>query len=116
MALSSSRSGPISPGTDPAAVVVEALAAPPDPALAALVGAGNAERIALTLRARARRWAAAVAPDRAHEGTSLDAPPAALHGPDGPGLIAPPGGPALDQAGARGPPPGPPARRGAAGG
>jgi hypothetical protein len=66
-----------------------------------LVGAADAEQIALTLRARARRWAAAVAPDRAYEATSLHAAAAALHGHDGPVLIAAPDVPALDEAVAR---------------
>src|SRR4051812_2957983 len=101
MALSSSRSGPISPGTDPAAVVVEALAAPAGPDLAALIGADDAARIAVALRARARRWAAAVAPDRAYEATSLNAAAAAVHGHSGPVLLAAPDVPALDEAVAR---------------
>jgi hypothetical protein len=66
-----------------------------------LVGAADAEQIALTLRARARRWAAAVAPDRAYEATSLHAAAAALHSHEGPVLIAAPDVPALDEAVAR---------------
>jgi hypothetical protein len=53
------------------------------------------------LRARARRWAAAVAPDRAYEATSLNAAAAALHGHEGPVLLAAPDVPALDEAVAR---------------
>jgi hypothetical protein len=80
---------------------VEALAAPHDPGLVALVGAADAARIAEALRARARRWAAAVAPDRAYEATSLHAASAAVHGHDGPLLLAAPDVPALDVAVAR---------------
>jgi hypothetical protein len=50
------------------------------------------------LWARARRWAAAVAPDRAFEATSLAAAAAAVHGHDGPLLLAAPDVPALDVA------------------
>jgi hypothetical protein len=45
---------------------------------------------------RARRWAAAVAPDRAFEATSVDAAAAAVHGHAGPLLLAAPDVPALD--------------------
>jgi hypothetical protein len=48
------------------------------------------------LRARARRWAAAIAPDNAYEATSLGAAAAAVHGHDGPLLLAAPDVPALD--------------------
>jgi hypothetical protein len=48
------------------------------------------------LRARARRWAAAVAPDHAFEATSVHAAAAAVHGHDGPLLLAAPDVPALD--------------------
>jgi hypothetical protein len=75
---------------------VEALAAPHDPGLAALLGASDAARVAEALWARARRWAAAVAPDRAYEATSLAAAAAAVHGHDGPLLLAAPDVPALD--------------------
>jgi hypothetical protein len=78
--------------------VVDALAAPSDPGLAALVGESDAARIADALRARARRWAAAVAPDRAYEATSVAAAVAAVHGHDGPLLLAAPDVPALDAA------------------
>ena len=94
----SSRSGPISPGTDPAAVVVEALAAAPDPALDALLGTEAAGRLRSALRARARRWASAVAGGNAYEATSLAAAAAAVHGHVGPLLLAAPDVPALDEA------------------
>jgi hypothetical protein len=80
---------------------VEALAARPDPGLAALLGASDAALIAEALWARARRWAAAVAPDRAYEATSLAAAAAAVHDHDGPVLLAAPDVPALDIAVAR---------------
>jgi hypothetical protein len=48
------------------------------------------------MRARARRWAAAVAPGRAYEATSLGAAGAAVHGHAGPLLLAAPDVPALD--------------------
>jgi hypothetical protein len=82
-------------------VVVEALGAPADPGLAALLGAERAGRIGDTLRGRARRWAAAVAPGHAYEATSLDAAAVAVHGHDGPLLLAAPDVPALDVAVAR---------------
>jgi hypothetical protein len=66
-----------------------------------LLGPGTAEAIGAQLRARARRWAAAVAPDRAYEATSLNAAAAALHGHEGPVLLAAPDVPALDEAVAR---------------
>jgi hypothetical protein len=53
------------------------------------------------LAARARRWAAEVAPQRAFEATSLGAAEAALAGHDGPVLLAAPDVPALDPALAR---------------
>ena len=53
------------------------------------------------LRDRARRWAAAVAPGRAYEATSLAAAAAAVHDHDGPLLLAAPDVPALDVAIAR---------------
>jgi hypothetical protein len=76
--------------------VVEALAAPFDPGLRALVGEADAARLGEVLRARARRWAAAVAPDRAYEATSVHAAAAAVHGHAGPLLLAAPDVPALD--------------------
>jgi hypothetical protein len=53
------------------------------------------------LRARARRWAAAIAPAHAFEATSLRAAAAAVHGHEGPLLLAAPDVPALDEAVAR---------------
>jgi hypothetical protein len=66
-----------------------------------LLGTDGAQRLHAALRARARRWAAAVAPDRAYEATSLHAAAAAVHGHDGPLLLAAPDVPALDEAVAR---------------
>jgi hypothetical protein len=48
------------------------------------------------VRARARRWAAAVAGERAFEATSLAAVGAAVHGHGGPLLVAAPDVPGLD--------------------
>jgi hypothetical protein len=50
------------------------------------------------LQARARRWAAEVAPDRAYEATTLHAAAAAVHDHEGPLLLAAPDVPALDVA------------------
>jgi hypothetical protein len=47
--------------------------------------------------ARARRWAAAIAPGRAYEATTLAAAQAALHGHVGPVLLAAPDVPGLDE-------------------
>jgi hypothetical protein len=77
------------------------MAAAPDPGLDELMGAQAAERVRVELWARARRWAAAIAPDRASEATSLGAATAAVHGHDGPLLLAAPDVPALDLAVAR---------------
>jgi hypothetical protein len=77
------------------------MAAAPDPGFDELLGGQAAERVRLELRARARRWAAAIAPDRAYEATSLGAATAAVHGHDGPLLLAAPDVPALDVAVAR---------------
>ena len=82
-------------------MVVDALGAPADPGLTALLGAERAARIGDALRGRARRWAAAVAPGHAYEATSLDAAAVAVHGHDGPLLLAAPDVPALDVAVAR---------------
>jgi hypothetical protein len=82
-------------------VVVEALAAPVDPELVALLGADRAGRIGEVLRGRARRWASEVAPGHAYEATSLDAAAVAVHGHAGPLLLAAPDVPALDVAVAR---------------
>jgi hypothetical protein len=90
----------MSPGTERsvAAVVVAALAAPPDAELDALLGAGLAGRLRAELAARARRWADAAAPGRAFEATSVAAAGAALHGHEGPALLAAPDVPGLDAA------------------
>jgi glycosyltransferase A (GT-A) superfamily protein (DUF2064 family) len=77
--------------------VVAALGAPRDPALDDLLGAPAAERLRAQLAARARRWAAAVAPGRAFEATTVTAAVAALRGHDGPALLAAPDVPALDE-------------------
>ena len=69
--------------------------------LAVLLGEDGASRLAGALRARARVWAAAVAPGHAYEATSLDAAAVAVHGHDGPLLLAAPDVPALDVAVAR---------------
>jgi hypothetical protein len=76
--------------------VVDALAAPFDAGLVALVGEADAARLAQALRGRARRWAAEVAPHRAYEATSVHAAAAAVHGHTGPVLMAAPDVPALD--------------------
>lgn len=81
-----------------AAVVAGALAAPHDPDLDALLGAGGAQALRAALAARARRWAAAVAPGMAFEATSLAAAAAALHDHAGPAILAAPDVPRLDAA------------------
>ena len=48
------------------------------------------------LRARARRWAAEIAPEHAFEATSVEAAVVAVHGHPGPLLLAAPDVPALD--------------------
>jgi hypothetical protein len=82
-------------------VIVGSLGAPHDPGLDELLGADGARELRAVLAARARRWAAAVAPDRAFEATTLGAAEAALSGHDGPVLLAAPDVPALDPALAR---------------
>jgi hypothetical protein len=82
-------------------VVVEGLAAPPDASFDELLGLDAADRVRAALRARARRWAADIAPGHAYEATSLAAAAAAVHGHDGPLLLAAPDVPALDTAVAR---------------
>src|SRR6478672_7730003 len=79
--LRRNRWGPISAGTDVAAVVVAALAGPRDPALEGLLGRDGAAELREELAARARRCAAQ----------------AALGGHDGPALLAAPDVPGLDQ-------------------
>lgn len=82
-------------------MVLGALAAPADDELAAILGREGAEALREELAARARRWAAAVAPDRAFEATSVEAAAAALHGHSGPVLFAAFDVPSLDERHAR---------------
>jgi hypothetical protein len=82
-------------------VIVGSLGAPHAPSLDELLGAEGARELRAALAARARRWAAAVAPDRAFEATTLGAAEAALSGHDGPVLLAAPDVPALGPALAR---------------
>jgi hypothetical protein len=82
-------------------VIVGSLGAPHDPGLDELLGADGARELRAALAGRARRWAAAVAPERAFEATTLGAAQAALSGHDGPVLLAAPDVPALDPALAR---------------
>ncbi len=77
-----------------AAVVVADLAAPVEKGFAAALGEGLAI-VHAELAGRARRWAAAVAPDRAFQATSLDAAAAALRDHDGPTLLVAPDVPSL---------------------
>jgi glycosyltransferase A (GT-A) superfamily protein (DUF2064 family) len=81
-------------------VIVAALGAPQDPQLDGLLGADGARQLREELAARARRWAAAVAPGHAFEATSLAAARAGLHGHVGPVLLAAPDIPGLDAAAA----------------
>ena len=78
-------------------MIVGALGAPPDPELDRLLGADGARRLRAELAARARRWAAAVAPGNAYEAATLAAARAALHGHGGPVLLAAPDVPGLDE-------------------
>jgi hypothetical protein len=80
-----------------AAVILGSLAAPEDPGLDELLGDDGARALRAELAARARRWASEVAPGHAFEATTLDAARAALHGHQGPVLLAAPDVPALDQ-------------------
>jgi hypothetical protein len=77
-------------------VIVGALGAPHDPELDRLLGAEGARQLRAELAARARRWAAAAAPRHAYEATTLAAARAALHGHEGPVLLAAPDVPGLD--------------------
>jgi hypothetical protein len=90
---------PISPGTEPVAVVLDALGAPRDPELDALLGDEAAARLRGALLERALDWARVVAaPRRArhvHETAELDA---LLAGHDGPVVLAAPDVPGLDAA------------------
>jgi hypothetical protein len=92
----SSRWAPISASTDPAALVVDSLAAPPDPALDDALGADRALALRALLRDRALDWA------RSH-GPALHAAVAdgaavigALDGHAGPVLLLAPDVPGLD--------------------
>jgi glycosyltransferase A (GT-A) superfamily protein (DUF2064 family) len=62
-----------------------------------LLGADAAAALRAELAARARRWAAATAPGRAFEATTLAAAEAALHDHAGPVLLASPDVPGLDE-------------------
>jgi hypothetical protein len=77
-------------------VILGSLAAPRDPELDRLLGADGAEALRAELAARARRWAAAAAPDRAFEARTLAAAEAALRDHAGPVLLAAPDVPGLD--------------------
>lgn len=84
-----------------AAVVLDALGAPLDPELDRAIGPGAAQRLRRELRAVARRWAAALAPGRAFEATSVDAAALALDDHQGPAVLVAPDVPALGPAHAR---------------
>ena len=84
-----------------AAVVLDALGAPPDPELDRAVGPGAAQRLRRELRGVARRWAAALAPGHAFEATSPAAAALALDGHEGPVVLVAPDVPALGSAHAR---------------
>ena len=77
-------------------MIVGSLAAPDDPGLDERLGADGAQALRSELAARARRWAADVAPGRAYEATTLGAAEAALAGHEGPVLLASADVPALD--------------------
>ena len=78
-----------------AAVVLDALAAPLDPELDRVVGAGAAQRLRQELRGIARRWVAALAPGNAFEATSPAAAAIALDGHAGAVVLVAPDIPAL---------------------
>ena len=84
-------------GIEPAAVVLDALAAPLDAGLDAAVGPGAAQRLRRELRAATRRWAASVAPGSAFEATSGAAAVLALDGHEGPVVLVSPDVPALSE-------------------
>ena len=81
-----------------AAVVLDTLAAPPDPELDRVVGPGAAQRLRAELRALARRWAALTAPDRAFEATTPGAASMALRDHAGPVVLVAPDVPVLGPA------------------
>jgi glycosyltransferase A (GT-A) superfamily protein (DUF2064 family) len=62
-----------------------------------VLGADGARALRSELAARARRWAAAAAAGHAFEATTLGATQAALHGHEGPVLLAAPDVPGLDE-------------------
>ncbi|HEX6389008.1 MAG TPA: hypothetical protein VFZ89_06170 [Solirubrobacteraceae bacterium] len=74
-----------------------ALGKGPDPALDELLGEVAAGIVRREVHAIARRWAAAVAPDRAFEANTVDAAVAAVAGHDGPLLLVAPDVPGLDE-------------------
>lgn len=78
-------------------MVLGALAKPPDPQLDALLGPDAAGIVRREVAARARRWAAAVAPGRAFEATTVAAAIAAVADHDGPLLLVAPDVPGLDE-------------------
>ena len=78
-----------------AAVVLDALGAPPDPELDRAVGPGAAQRLRAELRAMARRWVAELAPGNAFEATSPAAAAIALHDHDGAVVLVAPDVPGL---------------------
>jgi len=80
----------------PAAVVLGALSAAPDPALDELLGAQAAAIVRREIEATARRWAAAAAPGRAFEATTVAAAVAALEDHAGPLLLVASDVPGLD--------------------
>ena len=79
-----------------AAIVLASLAAPPDPGLDELLGASAAAALRAELAARARRWAAAVAPQEAFEATGPLMAAAALRDHAGPLLLVAADVPRLD--------------------
>ena len=78
-----------------AAVVLDALGAPPDPDLDRVVGPGAAQRVRAELRAIARRWVAELAPGTAFEATSAAAAAMALHDHEGAVVLVAPDIPGL---------------------
>lgn len=94
--MSQDEPGGVAVGAPVAAVVLASLSAAPDPGLDALLGAGQADALREELAARARRWAARVAPELAFEATSPVMAEAALRGHPGPVLLVAGDVPALD--------------------
>lgn len=76
--------------------MVDALDAPRDAAVEALLGTEGARELREALAARARRWAAAVAPGHAYEATTIAAALTAIHGHPGPLLLVARDVPGLD--------------------